>query len=201
MLFKKITICFLLTLLIILPTTVWAQSNSDFALKQQEVKEDELKVKVLQAYLHKFNSPLENSAQDFIDAADKYNLDWKLLPAVAGVESTFGKFIPGGLDSKNSSYNGWGWGVYGDQAIYFKSWSDAIDQVAGGLKTNYIDQGLTDPFSIGRKYSASPTWGARVNSFIKDMANFEIQYKEANPSLITTISITPVAGTSAQIRK
>src|SRR6185436_17585531 len=60
--------------------------------------------KVLKEYLASKNSPLDKNAKDFIEAADKYHLDWKLVPAISGVESSFGKAIP------NDSYNGWGWG-------------------------------------------------------------------------------------------
>ena len=69
---------------------------------------------ILSAYLSKHNSPMQYHAQDFIDAAKTYELDWKMLPAIAGVESTFGKKIPGG-------YNAYGWGIYGSNRIYFKS--------------------------------------------------------------------------------
>src|SRR5262249_29143298 len=83
-----------------------------------EAKPVDQRAVILKDYLAQYNSPLENHAQDFVDAADSYGIDWKLVPAISGVESTFGKAIPGG-------FNGWGWGVYGTQAIYFKSWREA----------------------------------------------------------------------------
>lgn len=123
---------------------------------------------VLQAYLSKFNSPLTYQAQNFVDAADENNLDWKLVASIAGVESTFGKFIPGG-------YNAWGWGVYGTQAIYFDSWEDGINTVSEGLRKNYFNKGLTDPYSINRVYAASPSWGAKVTYFLADLERFQNQ--------------------------
>src|SRR3972149_11598763 len=69
-----------------------------------------------ETYLTSNGSPLAPYSREFIRIADKYGLDWKLLPAIAGVESTFGRFIPFG------SYNAYGWhnGKY-----YFNSWTSA----------------------------------------------------------------------------
>ena len=124
---------------------------------------------VLKDYLNKHNSPMQDNAQDFIDAADKYDVDWKLVPAIAGVESTFGKRIPGG-------FNAYGWGVYGDNAIYFKSWKDGIYTLNKGLKENYINKGLTEPYAMNRVYAASPRWGGNVSFFIADIEKFSQNY-------------------------
>lgn len=130
-----------------------------------EAKKLDPEAEILRLYLSKHNSPLEYHAQDFIDAAKEYNLDWKLLPAIAGVESTFGKFIPGG-------YNAYGWGVYGTQAIYFTSWTDGIYTVAQGLRENYLDKGLTDPYAMNKIYAASPLWGKKVTFFMNELEKF-----------------------------
>src|SRR5688572_7783897 len=50
-------------------------------------KQFDPRAKILADYLEKRNSPMKNQAQDFIDAADHYGIDWKLVPAIAGVES------------------------------------------------------------------------------------------------------------------
>lgn len=133
-------------------------------------KTQDTRVEILEAYLASKRSPMKSSAKDFIEAADTYGVDWKLVPSIAGVESTFGKFIPGG-------YNGWGWGVYGTQAIYFNSWRDGIFTVTGGLKKNYIDKGLNTPSEMNRVYAASKTWGNKVNFFMNDLEKYEKQYK------------------------
>src|SRR3989344_4677036 len=127
--------------------------------EQIQAKRLDEQAQVLAAYLQQFNSPLQYHAQDFIDASKTYNLDWKLVAAISGVESTFGKFIPGG-------YNGWGWGVYGTQAIYFSSWREGIFTVSKGLRENYYNKGLTDLYSINRVYAASSHWAGKVNYFM-----------------------------------
>ncbi|MDD5415960.1 MAG: hypothetical protein PHE48_03090 [Candidatus Daviesbacteria bacterium] len=166
---KKLKIFyFLLTLLFLFPNMqVRAEKKMEITDQVIQVQSRKLdsKAEILAAYLEKFDSPLQYHAQDFIDAANEYNLDWKLLPSIAGVESTFGKAIPGG-------FNGWGWGVYGTQAIYFSSWKEAIFTVAKGLRENYLNKGLTNPYSINRVYAASPYWGGKVSYFMNDLEKF-----------------------------
>lgn len=147
-------------------TPVYAQSEQ---VIQIEAKPVDKRATVLKDYLAKHNSPLENSAQDFIDAADLYELDWRLVVSIAGVESTFGKNIPGG-------FNGWGWGVYGDHAIYFKSWREAIFTISKGLKENYVNKGYTEPFSMNRIYASSPHWGRNVTFFMNDLELYSKNY-------------------------
>ncbi len=144
---------------------------------------------ILQAYLAKFDSPMQYHAQDFIDAARLYNLDWKMLPAITGVESTFGKFIPGG-------YNAYGWGAYDAyHAVYFDSWTDGIFTVARGLRENYLNKGLSDPFSINRVYAASPFWGSRVTYFMQDLEKFANNYQDKNPNqIVTDPSVAAISG-------
>lgn len=147
---------------------------------------------ILSNYLARFDSPLQYHAQDFVDAARVYNLDWKMLPAIAGVESTFGKFIPGG-------YNAWGWGVYGNQAIYFSSWKEAIFTIAAGLKKNYLDRGLTNPYSMNRAYAASPYWGGKVSYFMNDLEKYAKNYQADASFVDVRVPVIKIAAVSGQL--
>lgn len=173
---KKFTFFVILVLLFSLsfqtPTEVIGVETQISEVKQDEItsKSLDLRAQILSDYLAKFNSPMQNHAQDFVDAADKYGLDWKMLPAIAGVESTFGKRIPGG-------YNAYGWGVYGTNRIYFTSWTDGIFTVAKGLREGYLDKGLTDPYSMNRVYAESPAWGGKVSFFMNEIEKFSANYK------------------------
>jgi hypothetical protein len=126
------------------------------------------RVQILHDYLERYNSPLAPSAKTFVEQADKYNLDWRLVAAISGLESGFGKQIP------PNSYNGWGWGIYGNNVKYFSSWDEAIETISEGLRENYIDKMGTDNiYSIGRIYAASPTWAVRVEHFMMDISRFK----------------------------
>lgn len=49
------------------------------------------RVNKLQQFFSSKGSPLAPYANSFIAAADKYGLDWRLLPAISGIETSFGK--------------------------------------------------------------------------------------------------------------
>lgn len=183
---KKIVFVFLLVLFLLVP------SKPVFA-EEIVAKKMDSRAKILAQYLANFDSPLQNHAQDFIDAAESYRLDWKMLPAIAGVESTFGKHIPGG-------FNAWGWGVYGNQAIYFSSWKEGIFTIAKGLRENYLDKGLTNPYAINRIYAASPLWGGKVAYFMQNIEEFTRQVEDNTPPALPSLDKTSsVAALSAQI--
>ena len=148
-------------------TAVIANNNS--VPEAIEAKELDQRAKILSKYLASHNSPMQHNAQDFVDAADKYELDWKMLPAIAGVESTFGKHIPGG-------YNAYGWAIYNSSSRFgFKSWRDGMFTVAKGLREGYINKGLTDPYSINRIYATSPHWGKNVTYFMNDLEKYALR--------------------------
>ncbi|MBI2595773.1 glucosaminidase domain-containing protein [Candidatus Daviesbacteria bacterium] len=188
---NKIILSALLSLIFITLPISTAESLVD---KKQEIKFEAKKLDnraiVLKDYLEKHNSPLQYHSQDFIDAADTYHLDWKLVPAIAGVESTFGKAIPGG-------YNGWGWGVYGNQALEFESWNDGIHTVSQGLKENYVNRGLTTPAAMNRVYAASPTWGNKVNYFMNDIEKYAKSQNYSGPEELPVKYSSPEAKTAA----
>lgn len=161
--------------------------------QQVEAKKMDNRAKILAQYLANFNSPLQYHAQDFIDAANTYKLDWKLVPAIAGVESTFGKQIPGG-------FNAWGWGVYGNQAIYFNSWKEGIFTIAKGLREGYLDKGLDNPYSINRIYATSPFWGSRVTYFMQDLEKFANNFEDnSSPKAVSLEQNPNIAAVSGQL--
>ncbi len=171
---RKILAIFILLLILSTQFLNVAQATGENDVNERvEAKKLDKKAEVLTVYLAKFNSPLQYHAQDFVDAANTYNLDWKLVAAISGVESTFGKHIPGG-------FNGWGWGVYGTQAIFFKSWTEAIYTISKGLRENYVNKGYTEPLTMNRIYAQSPTWGSRVVFFMNDLEKFEKEYRAEN---------------------
>lgn len=117
------------------------------------------RLEVLKKFLNDYRSPLAPYAGVFIEIADKYDVDWKIVPAITGVESTFGRHIP------FNSYNAYGWcnGNYS-----FKSWEESIEIVTSTLKKKYIDRGLDTPYKIGPVYAPpSTTWAGKVDYFMK----------------------------------
>lgn len=118
------------------------------------------RTKAVRNIFKKYNSPLIDQAVFYVKYADEFGVDWRLLPSIAGLESTFGKFLMPG------SYNAYGWG---GGHIYFESWEDGIRIINKALRQNYINRGATDVWSIGQIYAESPTWSARVNHFMEEI--------------------------------
>lgn len=134
---------------------------------------------VLKSFFETRNSPLSEHADTFISEADKHNLDWKLVAAIAGNESQFGHLIP------PYSNNAWGYGVYGPNVIRFSSWDEGIATVSNALREDYINNwGATNIYEIGSIYAADPAWARKV---IHYMTLIE---EHRNQNLLYAISIS-----------
>jgi hypothetical protein len=144
--------------------TIGARIGTDSARIFIDKKNLAIKKIAIKKVLERYNSPMVNEVDSFISACDTYELDCYLLPSIAGLESSFGRFL------MPNSYNPFGWG---GGHIYFKSWDDGIDTVAKGLRNNYMNKGATSLESIGRIYSESPTWAPRVRTFMSQMEKEE----------------------------
>ncbi|MBU1472630.1 glucosaminidase domain-containing protein [Patescibacteria group bacterium] len=142
-------------------------SDASAALSFGKIARD-TRVDMLTAYLNAYNSPLTAESKHFIAEADRLHLDWRLVAAISGVESTFGKNIP------PRSYNAWGWGIpTGTQSgLAFTSWKEGITAVSEGLRYNYFDRGLQTIEQVGRVYAASPRWAGNVRYFLNNIDAF-----------------------------
>lgn len=152
-------------LLLIAALTVLSTAKVNAAQKRSQaivlaMNNSDMRVKALEGVFEKYHSPLVPYAASYVSYADQYGIDWKLLPAIAGLESSFGKAqLPG-------SYNSYGWG---GGRIYFDSVEDGIDTVLNGLKTRYMSRGATTVETIAPIYSESPTWAPRVRKFMNEI--------------------------------
>src|SRR5258708_10270979 len=92
---------------------------------------------IVKQYLAYYKSPLVSYADEIVQIADKYGVDYRFIPAIAQQESNLCHVIPPG------SHNCWGWGITSVSSLGFDSYDDAINTVTKGLKNDYIDEGLT----------------------------------------------------------
>ncbi len=117
----------------------------------------------LKQFFRKYNSPLYDKADIIVKTSDKYNFDYRLLPAIAMQESGLCQTIP------SDSYNCWGWGIYGDKVARFSSYDEAIDAVGNGIREEYINKGLVTATMIMEKYtpSSNGSWARAVNTFMR----------------------------------
>lgn len=121
------------------------------------------RVSNLKSFFRKYNSPLYDFAEIIVMFSDKYQFDYRLLPAIAMQESNLCRLIP------EESHNCWGWGIYGNNVTRFDSYEDAIETVAKGLKEQYLDKGLITASAIMEKYTPSSkgSWQNGVNTFLR----------------------------------
>ncbi|MBI2065979.1 glucosaminidase domain-containing protein [Candidatus Woesebacteria bacterium] len=142
-------------------------ADASATLKRSQISSD-YRIEILRAYLTKHNSPLAEYADEFVLTADKYNIDWRLVPAISGVESTFGKRIPA------NSYNAYGWA---NGEYRFKSWEDSIEIVTKTLREKYIDRGAPSIAKIARRYAPpSSTWAGKVKFFMRKIDSLPLAY-------------------------
>jgi len=121
----------------------------------------------MRVVLAKYKSPMIGLENVLIQTAEKYGLDWTLMAAIAGTESSFGKRM-----AKNCN-NPYGWGIYGDNKLCFKSLEDSIEGVASGLANKY---NISSIESIARTYNTVSTdgWISHTKFFMNKIKTAEI---------------------------
>ena len=170
-----------------IPTVLITQANTfDEAVlgSTTVVETNDARAVLVANFLKRYNSgtrnmnhplkPEEYYGEFFVDLADKYNLDFRLLPAIAMQESNLCNHTPkpkGADGSITESYNCLGFGVYGDKVLMFPSFEANFEQAAKTLKKHYIDIGLDTPYKIMRKYTppSDGSWAESVNQWMTEM--------------------------------
>lgn len=131
-------------------------------LEEQTTIPIDERINTLRSFLVSKKSPLANNAETFIKVADEKGLDYRLLPAITGIESSFG------IHLLQKSYNPFGWG---GGRIYFSSFDDGIEKVGEGLKKNYIDRGAESVAEIAPIYCPpnAVKWAGSVHSIMEQI--------------------------------
>lgn len=92
-----------------------------------QVEREENAAKI-DAYFTKGKMPLAGYGMKMVLEAEKHDLDWRLIPAIAVRESTGGKYA-----CKSVTFSAFGWGSC---KINFKSYDHAIESLAEHLGGN-----------------------------------------------------------------
>jgi hypothetical protein len=108
------------------------------------------RLKTLQKFFGKAGCPAQKYSQEFLETADAYDLDWRLLPSISFVEST------GGKAARNNNLFGWDSGRAG-----FASPVDSIESVGYRLAYSelYRDKDLD---GILATYNPNAEYAERV---------------------------------------
>jgi hypothetical protein len=118
----------------------------------------DVRLERLKTFFGKLNCPAKDYSVDFIAAAERYDLDWRLLPSISYLEST------GGKSAKNNNLFGWNCGRTG-----FASVSASIHEVGRRLarsplyRSKNIDQLLAT-------YNPTGDYAQRVKNVMQRIA-------------------------------
>lgn len=128
------------------------------------------RIEVLEVFLKKYKSELTPFAKHIVASADKYDLDYRLIPAIAMQESNLCKKAP------KNSHNCWGYAIYGKNVKKFPNYAVAIEAVSHTLSTNYKQIGLVTPEEIMKKYtpSSNGSWANGVSHFMNELQSITL---------------------------
>jgi hypothetical protein len=110
----------------------------------------------LKSFFARHGSPLQTMAVVFIEKADQYGLDWRLLPGIAMVESS------GGKHSRRNNVFGWNSGRTG-----FKTVAAGIDFVASRFAHSPIYRGRTSRGILAAYNPAREKYPPKVIHFME----------------------------------
>lgn len=144
---------------------VFASLPTDLASISGYAVPEDAREEILKQYLSYYNSPLLPFAEKIVEEADKNELDFRLIVAIAQKESNLCKIIP------PNTYNCWGWGIHSKGTLGFTSYPEGIEIVSKGLKESYIDKGFKTIEEIMSKYTplSNGSWAQGVNQFMSEM--------------------------------
>ncbi len=169
------------------PTLVYTSNNTSFETHNtlffqhlSYIPLPDTRIIALSRFLKHYNSPLYPYASYIVKTADKYHQDWRVIVAISGVESAFGRI------TRPNSYNAWGWrGGPGGDFSNFKNWEHAIDYMTRRFTSGYGAN--PDPYSIYKTYCPPCTtaWPNGVSGYMKQLDYYR---KQANKELLTKYS-------------
>jgi hypothetical protein len=132
----------------------------------------DVRAEKIDQYFKSYNMPLAGYGQKMVEVADKNDIDWRLIPALAVIESTGGKFA-----CKSVTFSAFGWGSC---KIGFKSYDQAIEVLGTNLGGNnpntekhYANK---DTKGILAKYnSVIPNYTAKVMKVMDAIEKTEVK--------------------------
>ena len=122
---------------------------------QPPVDQHDPRLSRLKKYFADRDCPLKDSARDFLAAADRNKLDWRLLPSISMIESS------GGKDYRNNNVFGWA-----SCKERFPSVRAGIHYVADqlGRSSRYKDKDVDRKLQI---YNPLPEYSQRVKAVMR----------------------------------
>lgn len=167
------------------------------AVKAETVTPQETMATIIDNYLASKSSPLAGYGSVFVAKGQLYNVDPRLIVAIAGAESSFAKARCQSWNSVDI-HNAWGYMYWpgGTRTCKpFDNWDQAIDVVSWqiGASSLYLRAGKTTIPSIGELYCGPgcTNWVNNVTLFFTQMGGNPSSLTFPGYALPSTITITP----------
>lgn len=130
----------------------------------QEANDIKERAEKIDALLAKYNSPLEGYGKKFVEEADKNEIDYRLVVAIAGQESTFARHACKKVKNSFLGYNGC--------KRDFKSVDEAIEVVSASLggnddNTDHHYAGKTTIEKLKKYNSVNPNYTKKIITIMK----------------------------------
>jgi hypothetical protein len=122
---------------------------------------DDSRFHSLRKFFHQGECPAESMAAVFLEAADAYELDWRLLPSLSFVEST------GGKAARNNNMFGWDSG-----RAKFRSIAAGIHEVGYQLSHSVAYRGKSLE-NVLATYNPNPDYARTVKFVMRSIAPAE----------------------------
>ena len=128
----------------------------------------------IKTFLSGRSSPLAGNNLDFLQNGVMYNVDPRLIVAIAGAESSFGTNWVNCAAPPNG-FNAWSWFYAGNPPncpdFPFSSFADGINTVTKFMRRSYLNKGRTTIALIGQRYCSSGCqhWVPNVTTYYSSL--------------------------------
>ena len=132
----------------------------------------DVRTEKIDQYFKSNNMPLAGYGQKMVEVADKNDIDWRLIPALAVIESTGGKYA-----CKSVDFSPFGWGSC---KIGFKSYDQAIEVLGTNLggnnpKTKHHYDGKDTKGILAKYNSVIPDYTAKIMKVMDAIEKTEVK--------------------------
>lgn len=146
-----------------------APASGEIKGVESVVETNDARAEIVANFLEKHQSPMkpyDHYGQILVDIADRYGIDFRLLPAIAMQESNLCKNT-----NPDAPHNCLGFGIHKSGTLDFDNYEAGFDRAGRELKAYYIDRGLVTVEQIETKYTPSShgSWASSVNQWAAEM--------------------------------
>lgn len=131
------------------------------------------RAELINSVFEKYNCPMAGLGEKFVAEADKNEIPYWIVASIAFQESSCGKKVP--IVGGQSSFNAYGYGVWGNNITMFDSWEHGIEVMSRYMHKMFFSKGTDDLCEIMKTYTppSEGSWCEGVEFFKKEITEFQ----------------------------